>query len=87
MTIFFVSSVCFLPSSDVTSTLPGAVMQPVPINASTLFFLNRNATPLTLAATVSALCFIIAAKSSFGAPVTTPSAGKLCAASSNISEA
>ena len=41
-------------------------MRPSPLTQSILFFLNRKATPLTLAATVSSLCFIIAARSSFG---------------------
>ena len=87
MTIAFASSVFSLPSSPLTMTLPGAAMRPSPVTQSILFFLNRNATPLTLAATVSSLCFIIAARSSFGAPTTTPSGSRPCPASSNISEA
>ncbi len=87
MTIFFASSAVSLPSAPLTTTLPGAAMRPSPTTQSILFFLNRNATPATLAATVSSLCFIIAARSSLGASTTTPSGAKPCAASSNISEA
>ena len=68
MTMFFVSSVCVLPSAAVTSTLPGAAMRPAPRSASILFFLNRNSTPLTLPSTPSSLNFSIAARSSFGVP-------------------
>ncbi len=60
---------------------------PSPCSQSILFFLNRKATPLTLAATVSSLCFIIARRSSLGGATTTPSAPSPWPASSNISEA
>ena len=76
MTIALVSRSFSLPSSPLTTTLPGERMLPSPKTASILFFLNRKATPLTLAATVSSLCFISAAWSSFGAPTTTPSGAK-----------
>ena len=55
MTIFFVSNNCVLPSAVFTSTWPGAAMRPAPWNVSILFFLNRNATPLTLLSTFCAL--------------------------------
>ena len=87
MTMFFVSSVCVLPSGAFTSTLPGAAMRPVPRTASILFFLSRKSTPLTLPSTPSSLNFIIAARSSFGVPTPMPILAKLCPASSNISEA
>ncbi len=87
MTITLASSAVSLPSAPLTITLPGAAMRPSPVTVSILFFLKRKATPLTLAATLSSLCFIIAARSSFGAPKTTPRAPRPCAASSNISEA
>ncbi len=61
MTIAFVSSVVSVPSAAFATTLPGAAMRPSPLIQSILFFLKRNATPLTLAATVSSLCFISAA--------------------------
>ena len=48
-------------------------MRPSPMKGSTLFFLNRKATPLTLAATVSSLCFIMRGRSSSAVPTTTPS--------------
>ena len=64
------------PSAAVTSTRPGAAIRPVPVKAVILFFLNRKPTPLTLPATVSSLCFIIAARSSFGGPTTMPSGAK-----------
>ena len=67
ITMFLVSTVCVLPSAPFTSILPGAVMRPWPMKASILFFLSRNATPLTLPATPSSLNFIIAGRSSFGA--------------------
>ena len=87
MTIFFASSLWVDPSSAVTSTSPGALIVPSPIKASILFFLKRKPTPLTLAATVSSLCFIMAARSSFGAPVITPKPASSCAASANFSDA
>lgn len=61
MTIAFVESSCAAPSAAVTFTLPGARIVPSPIIPSTSFFFSRKATPLTLAATVSSLCFISAA--------------------------
>ena len=85
MQIALVSSVWLEPSAALTSTLPGAGIEPAPMKVSTLFFLNRNDTPLTLAPTVSSLCFIIAARFSLGLPTSTPSAGKSCATSSNFS--
>ncbi len=87
MTMAFVSIVCLLPSAAVTSTLPGAAIVPVPMKGSTLFFFSRKATPFTLAATVSLLCFIIALRSSDGLPTMTPKAGRSCSASANFSEA
>ena len=62
-------------------------MRPSPFSQSILFFLNRKATPLTLAATVSSLCFIMRTRSSLGGSTITPSAAIPCPASSNISEA
>ena len=76
MTIALASSVVSSPSSAFDDTLPGAAIRPRPRSQSILFFLNRNATPLTLAATVSSLCFIIAARSSLGGATTTPSGAK-----------
>ena len=73
ITIALVSSVLSSPSSPLTTTLPGAAIRPSPLTQSILFFLNRKATPLTLAATVSSLCFIIVGRSSFGGATTTPS--------------
>ena len=85
MQIALVSNVCVEPSAALTSTLPAVGIEPVPMKVSTLFFLNRNPTPLTLAPTVSSLCFIIAARFSLGVPTSTPKAGKSCATSSNFS--
>ena len=87
MTIFFVSTVCVLPSAPFTSILPGAVIVPCPMKASILFFLNRNATPLTLPSTPSSLNFCIAARSSFGAETLIPIFSKSPPASSNRCEA
>ena len=87
MQIALVSKVCVAPSAARTSTLSGATMEPSPVKVSTLFFLNRKATPLTLEPTVSSLCFIIALRSSLGLPTVMPSAGKSCVTSSNFSEA
>ena len=84
MTIFLVSSLWVDPSFAVTSIAPGALIVPSPIKASILCFFNRKPTPLTLAATVSSLCFIIAARSSFGSPVITPKAASSCAASAKF---
>jgi len=66
---------------------PGALIVPCPIKASILFFLKRKPTPLTLAATVSSLCFIIAERSSSGLPVITPKPARSCRASANFSDA
>ena len=87
ITMFFVSTVCVLPSAPFTSILPGAVMRPWPMKASILFFLSRNATPLTLPATPSSLNFIIAGRSSFGAGTLMPMPAKPWPASSNRCEA
>ncbi len=87
MTMLLVSSVCVLPSSALTSTLPGAAMRPMPRTVSTLFFLSRKATPLTLPATPSSLSFIIVGRSRVGVPTPMPMRAKECPASSNISEA
>ena len=78
ITMFLASSVCFAPSAAVTSTSPGALIVPAPMKASILYFLSRKPTPLTLAATVSSLCFIIAVRSSFGLPTITPKAASSC---------
>jgi hypothetical protein len=86
MTICLASCVVSGPSAPLTVTLPGAAMRASPFSQSILFFLNRKATPLTLAVTVSSLCFIMRARSSFGSTF-TPNAWKPCPASSNISEA
>src|SRR5688500_12066748 len=45
MMMFFVCSVCFLPSASVTSTLPGSASLPVPLNTVTLFFFIRYSMP------------------------------------------
>ena len=87
MTIDAASTSWVVPSSAVTRTRPGRTMVPRPWNVSILFFLNRKATPLTLAATVSSRCLAIAAQSSRGGSVTMPSAAKPWAAVSNISVA
>ncbi len=87
MTMFFVSISSTLPSSAVTDTLPAATTLPVPRKESILFFLNRKATPLTLADTVASLCAIIFFRLSFGAGISTPSVSKEWPASANISEA
>ncbi len=50
ITMFF--ALCTVPS---TSTSPGAAILPQPFSQSTLFFLNRNSTPLVLLSTVDCL--------------------------------
>ncbi len=82
ITMFFVSTVWVLPSAPFTSILPGAVMRPWPMKASTLCFLSRNATPLTLPSTPSSLNFIIAGRSSFGLDTLMPILAKPLPASS-----
>ena len=72
ITIDLVSSVCAWPLAPLTSTLPGAAMRPMPWKVSTLFFLSRKATPLTLPSTPSSLNVIMAGRSSFGAPTAMP---------------
>ena len=75
MTMCLASCVVSAPSAPLTTTLPGAGdARPRPCSQSILFFLNRKATPLTLAATVSSLCFIMRGRSSLGCATTTPSA-------------
>ena len=83
MTMFFVSSTWFEPSSPTTSTCPAAAMRAVPWNMSTLFFFSRNSTPLTLPSTPSSLKAIIFGRSSFGSPTLMPRSAKWCPASSN----
>ena len=56
MMMFLVSIVWPGPLSGVTSTLPGAAIEPVPRKVVILFFLNRNSMPETFAVTVSSLC-------------------------------
>ena len=87
MTMFFVSIVCVLPSAAFTSTLPVPRMRPVPANASILFFLNRNATPLMLPSTAWSLNFSSVGRSSSGAETLMPIFANLWPASSNSSEA
>ena len=87
MTIDFVSRTCVLPSAVFTSTLPGAVMRPLPMKVSTLFFLSRNSTPLTLPSTPWSLNAIIAGSTSLGVVTPMPILEKLWPASSNSSEA
>ena len=65
MTMFLASSVVIAPSSAVTSTLPGPAILPAPLIQSTLFFLNRNSTPLVGRRAVL-LGLIIAGRFSFG---------------------
>ena len=84
-TMALVASTVVVPSSAVTPTWPTPVMRPMPSNVSTLFFLNRNDTPLTLAETVSSRCLPMAAQSSSGLGVTMPRAAKSWCAVSNIS--
>ena len=55
-----------------TETLPGAVITPVPLSHVTLFFLNRNSTPLVFAPTTSDLRACMRAMSSFTSPTITP---------------
>ena len=74
------SSVCFLPSALVTSTLPGAAMRPWPCTVSILFFLSRKATPSTLPFTPDSLKASMAARSSAGFTL-MPMAAKPLAAS------
>src|SRR5262249_37882560 len=85
ITIFLVVSVLSVPL-PFTSILPGATMRPVPCTASTLFFLSRNSTPLTLPSTPESLNFIMAFRSSCGGVTMIPMVPKLCPASSNSSE-
>ena len=79
MTMFFVSSTWFEPSSAVTSTWPAAAMRAVPKKASILFFLSRNSTPLTLPSTPSCLKDCIVLRSSVGARNTDAEAGEMIA--------
>ncbi len=81
MTIVLVSSVCVLPSSLFTSTLPAPAMRPVPRCESILFFLSRNSTPLTLPSIASSLNFSSAARSSLGVLTPMPILANLCPAS------
>ena len=76
MTMLFASTVRTSPSSPRTSTRPAPLTVPRPWNVSILFFLNRYATPATLAATVSSRCFPMAAQSSAGGSILMPSAAK-----------
>jgi hypothetical protein len=86
MTILAVSRVVSDPSSAFTSTLPGAAMAPAPLIQSTLFFLNRNSTPLVRAVTLSSFCFSICGRSSCGSTL-MPRLAKPVLASSNMCEA
>ncbi len=75
-----------LPSVTVTSPLV-AVSAPQPFSQSTLFFLKRNSTPLTLASTTLSLWLIRPFISSETLPVLTPKSPRWCSASSYFSEA
>jgi hypothetical protein len=66
---------------------PGAaVIFPSPFSQVTLFFLNRNSTPLTLAPTTSALRACIRPRSRLTWPTSTPCSASLWFASSKCSE-
>ena len=60
MTMFFVSSVCVLPSAPFTSTLPGATMRPVPMKRVDLVLLEQELDALDVAVDPSSLCSIMA---------------------------
>ena len=60
-------------------------MRPAPFSQVTLFFLNRNSTPLTLAVTTSPLRACIRARSSFTASIRMPCSAKWWLASSKFS--
>ena len=87
MTMFFVSTTWFEPSSALTSTCPAAAMRAEPWKASILFFFSRNSTPLTLPSTPSSLKAIMVLRSSFGAETLMPISPKWRLASSKRSEA
>ncbi len=74
ITMFFASS-SRTPSFVFTLTRPGAVIFPSPTMPVTLFFLNRNSTPLVSSPTTLFLCAIIAGRSMPGVPV-IPKRGK-----------
>ena len=86
MTMFLVWISWPAPVSGVTSTRPGAAIEPMPRKAVILFFLNRNSTPVTLERTVSSLCASICGRLSCGV-TSMPKLRKLWPASSNNSEA
>jgi dihydrolipoamide dehydrogenase len=66
--------------------LPGAVIVPVPLKTSTLFFFNRNSTPFTLPSTPFCLKACMVLRSSYGkTPI--PISPNLCCASSKACEA
>ena len=72
-----------LPS---TSTVPAELIRPAPFSQATLFFLNRNSTPLVLAATTSFLRACMRARSSVTSPTLMPCAAKPSLASWKFSE-
>ena len=69
-----------------TETLPGPVTVPAPLSQSTLFFLNRNSTPLTLAPTTSPLRACIRPRSSLTLSIMTPCSEKWSRASAKFSD-
>ncbi len=74
------------PPSPVTATVFGAVIRPAPFSQVTPFFLNRNSTPLVLAATTSFLRACMRARSSVTSPTITPCAAMPSLASWKLSE-
>ena len=61
MTMALVSSVCVLPSSPLTSTLPGAAMRPAPMKGVDLVLLQQKLDALDVAVDALSLNAIIAA--------------------------
>ncbi len=65
-------------SVPATATRPAARMRASPFSQATLFFLNRNSTPRTLALTTSALRACMRARSSLIPSTTMPCSAQAC---------
>ncbi len=61
MTIDFAVIVSLPPSDSATAMVFGPVILPVPLTQATLFFLNRNSTPLVFSPTTLSLraCMVL----------------------------
>ena len=86
MTMDLVSSVCVLPSSPLTSTLPGAAMRARAVESIDLVFLQQEVDALHVAVDTLILERHHGLEIEFGGERRSPSCLNVCPASSKSSE-